>query len=309
MPRTMRVAAGTSDPGVACGADHEPAGRTPAACVNGRNTTGRGARVEAAVLRVADDADDGAPVAADADEPQHVARPRDALTDGILVRKNSLSASVLLRITTMPALSRSVAANSRPLQQRNARRAEVLADWPCGIRRAASPRRPRADLPSAFTSSWKSAARSGIDEPNADFAHAGNRADLELHALVQRLASSASLRRRGRRAAPPSSARSRSVSPVVHLGELQHRARQEPRARQQHDRHGDLRDDEPALQPLPAQRCRSSRLTPAAIHAPSVPSFGERRRERENHRDDDASAASVKPSTMPSSRISFARGE
>ena len=96
--------------------------------------------------------------------------------------------------------------------------------------------------------------------------------------------------------------------PGAHLGQLDHRAREQPRAREQHDRHRDLRDDERALQPLLPQRRRSIRRAPAEIHYANVPSLGSVARNDSNS----ASAtdsASAKPSTTPSSRISFARGE
>src|SRR3712207_8029805 len=47
--------------------------------------------VETAVLRVADDADDRAPIAAHADEPQHVARPRHPAPDRVLAGEDRKS--------------------------------------------------------------------------------------------------------------------------------------------------------------------------------------------------------------------------
>ena len=66
--------------------------------------------------------------------------------------------------------------------------------------------------------------------------------------------------------------------------ELQHRARQQSRAGEQHHRHGDLRDDERALQTLAPQAAAHRGSRRPRSSAPSAPSFGERRREGEEQR-------------------------
>ena len=94
----------------------------------------------------------------------------------------------------------------------------------------------------------------------------------------------------------------------AHLGQPDHRAREQSRAREQHDGHGDLRHDEPALQPLLPQ---DSAHPPHARGDPAgeacLPVGSDATNESSSASATDS--ASVKPSTTPSSRISFARGE
>ena len=97
----------------ACESRSRRDGKSP--CANGMNIAGSGCRVEPAVLRVADDADDRAPIAADtpmnfSTSPVHATR----WPIGSLSGKN-WSASVLLRITTRADVGASVDENSRPL--------------------------------------------------------------------------------------------------------------------------------------------------------------------------------------------------
>ena len=97
--------------------------------------------------------------------------------------------------------------------------------------------------------------RSGIVEPSPTSITPGS-ARLALHALVA--APWPRHRRSDLRSklAPDREQRHRhrqhllGLEPGVHLGQPDHRAREQPGAGEQHDRHRDLRDDERALQPL-----------------------------------------------------------
>ena len=109
---------------VAVGANHEPSAQRQF-LRKGHEHRGRELRVQSSIPRVADDADDGAPIAAERSEAQQVARPRDAFADRVLTGKE-LVGEHLVEDHDSAAAGPIRRGERAPFEQRDGRRAEEI---------------------------------------------------------------------------------------------------------------------------------------------------------------------------------------
>ena len=252
---TMRVAAAIKPGDVAVGANDQTAGRETLRERHEHHASRLG--VQSSVARIACDTDDGAPVAGEGSESEDVAGECDALPDRILAREELLCQSPVDDHDLLGAGaigSREVAS----LEQRNSSLRGNTPDSRVRMSACGTAAPTLSALPSALMSNWISDARSGIVDPIPASTTPGSaRTSLRMRSYCSLIVASVveSIVRRIEQIHGHRENFFR-LETGVHLGQPDHRAREQPSAGEQHDRHRHLRDDETALKPLPAARHR-----------------------------------------------------